>query len=339
MIDNNTSNTNNIVRRSLLAAGALMLALATACSSGGDSSPSADDQTETSSPKPKINDPAVKPAALRTTDPCALLGTRTLGELGTIVPDSQSSPEWAQCSADVKDAGGKTIEMVLRVGDQLTLVDEPTKKLKGLPLVLDDDDAPKQCWASVLTSYETSLAVTFQVEYAGGDACAAGQKALGKVVDQLRAKPPQYRQPAKSVLTTDPCQVADKGALRSALGPKTFVEPKDLHSCDVWKGDDTTYPQVSVRLFKGLRPDREDGAPVRLGGGVTAIAAKDTDLTISCDVSWLRVETPTPDEAPGYGELVSVTYSDDTDSKLDTATACKKATAVAKTVVPSLDRT
>ncbi|NGN69272.1 DUF3558 domain-containing protein [Streptomyces sp. A7024] len=330
-------NDNRKLRRhSIVTAATALLLLAAGCGSGGDASPAAEDQPETSArPSPEIKDPAVEPAALRNVDPCGLLNARTLGKLGTVAPDSQSSPEWGVCSADVKDASGGTVELTLRVGDQLTVVDDPTEKLKGLPLVIDDDDAPKQCWTSVLTSYETSLAITFQVEYAGGDACAAGKKALAEVVDAIHAGPPQYRKPARSVLATDPCTAADKQAVATALGKKPWVEVNDLHTCDMWAGD-TDYPQVSVRFFKGLPLEAADGQPVDLGGGVRAIQAKEKDITTNCDVSWRRVATPTPDQATGYGELVSVTYSDETESSLDTTTACKKAVAVARTVVPSL---
>lgn len=322
----------------MLAVGAVLLALVTGCGSGdaatsGDSA--TDETTETSSAAPKIDDPAVEAAALRTVDVCALLDANSLGELGTIVADSHLSSAWGECGVDVTDAGGKTMEMVLYVGDQLIVVDDPTEELEGLPLVVDDED-PESCWISVLTSYETSLAVTFQVDYPGADACAAGRTALTKVVQTLHGAPPQYPAVPGTVLTVDPCEVADREAIETALGQKTFVEPKDLHECDFWSGDGTNYPLVSLRFYKGLPADAEDGEPVDLGGGVTAIQAKDEDSSVvSCDVSYRKVETPSEDEAPGYGEIVSVQFSGEP-GNLDTATACEKAVAVARTVVPAL---
>ncbi|MBB4909726.1 hypothetical protein [Actinophytocola algeriensis] len=92
-----------------------------------------------------------------------------------------------------------------------------------------------------------------------------------------------------------------------------------------------------MNFHTGLPVAAEDGDPAGLGGGVPAIQVKDEDTsTVRCAVTWLRVETPVEDEADGYGELVSVSFSGEPDSGLDAATACEKATAVAKTVVPSL---
>lgn len=328
----------NRIRQSALAAGVMLLVLVSGC--GGGSTPSdsssTEDSAETTSAVPQIDDPAVEAAALRTVDPCALLNATTLGGVGTLVPDSVSETEWGVCSADVTDAGGKTVELVLRVGEQLILVDDPTDELAGLPLVVDDDD-PESCWVSVVTSYELSLGITFQVDYPGGDGCEAGRAALEPVLQAVHDAPPAYKQVAGTVLTADPCAVADKGAIADALGEKTFVEPKSLHQCDIWTGDSTSYPQVSVHLHKGLPATAEDGEPVDLGGGVSAIQVKEEDSsTVSCDVSWLKVATPTEDEADGYGELVSVSFDGEPENGLDAATACEKAVAVAKTVVPSL---
>ncbi|GAB3440160.1 DUF3558 family protein [Actinophytocola sediminis] len=324
-----------ITNRARLAAGMAALLLLTGC--GGESS-SADSKTEdsaeTTSAVPEIDDPTVAAAALRTVDPCALLDAKNLGDAGTIVPDSTSSAEWGECGVDV-DASGKTVELVLRVGDQLIMADDPSGELEGLPLVLDDED-PESCWISVVTSFELSLGITLQVDFPGGDGCTVGRAVLGKVVQAVRTAPPQYQQAPGSVLTADPCAVADKAAVETALGQQMFVEPKSLHECDLWSGDGTSYPQVGVRFFLGLPPDAEDGEPADLGGGVTAIQAQDEDVVISCDVSWRRIETPSEDEAEGYGELVSVMYSDEQESGLDPAVACAKAVAVAKTVVPAL---
>ena len=329
-------NTNRTFRASTLAAGVALLALLAGCGGGsaaGTSAPS----SSAADAKPQITDPAVQASALRTVDPCALLDSKTLGDLGTSDQESLSSSEWGECSVDVKDTGGKKVELVLRVGDQLIMSDDPVEKLEGLPLVVDADK-PGSCWVSVVTSFEQSLGITFQSKYPGGDACAPARTALTKVVQALHGSPPQYKQVPGSVLTTDPCAVADKQAVEAALQQKSYVEPKSLHECDLWSGDGTSYPQVSVRLYQGLPADAEDGEPADLGGGVTAIQKKDEDSVISCDASWRRVETPKEDEARGYGEIVSVMFSGKPGSGLDTATACSKAVAVAKTVVPSLGR-
>lgn len=329
-------NDNRRIRRPAFAVGVALLALVAGC--GGGSTPSGDsstgDTTETTSAVPQIDDPAVEAAALRTVDPCALLTPETLGELGTIAEDGVSAYEWGECSVEVNDANGKTVEMVLHVGDGLVIVDDPTEELEGLPLIVDDDDAPESCWVSVVTSYEQSLGITFQVDYTGGDACAAGQKALTKVVQTIHDNPPQYQPAAGSVLTADPCAVADEKAVETALGDKAFVEARNLHECNLWSGDGTSFPQVSVRFYLGLPP--EEGEQVDLGGGITAMQKEEEDVVLSCEVSYRKIETPSEDQADGYGELVSVMFSGEPESGLDAATACEKAVAVARTVVPSL---
>ncbi|MET9265810.1 DUF3558 family protein [Amycolatopsis sp. NPDC004079] len=324
---------NRIFRASALAAGVALLALLAGC--GGSTAGTAAADSPTSEAKPPITDPAVQAAALRTVDPCALLDSKTLGGVGAPDQSSISSSEWGECRVDVKDAGGKTVELVLRVGDQLIMSKDPVEKLEGLPLVVDGDK-PGSCWVSVVTSFEQSLGITFQTKSAG-DACAPGRAALTKVVQALHSSPPQYKQVPGSVLTTDPCAVAGKQAVEAALGQKSFVEPKSLHECDFWSGDGTHYPQVSVHLHQGLPADAGDGQPADLGNGVTAIQKKDADSSVvSCDATWRKIETPKDDEAHGYGEIVSVQFSGEPESGLDTATACTKAVAVAKTVVPSL---
>ncbi|WP_406629002.1 DUF3558 family protein [Amycolatopsis sp. WGS_07] len=322
---------NGTFRASALMAGVALLALLASCGGGSGADSAA---SPAAAAKPQITDPAVQAAALRTVDPCALLDSKTLGGVGTPDQESLSSSEWGECSVDVKDAGGKKVELVLRVGDQLIMSEDPVEKLEGLPLVVDNDK-PGSCWVSVVTSFEQSLGITFQTK-SPGDACAPGRTALTKVVQALHGTPPQYKQVPGSVLTTDPCTVASKQAVETALGQKSFVEPKSLHECDFWSGDDTHYPQVSVRLYQGLPADAEDGQPADLGSGVTAIQKKDEDSSVvSCDATWRKVETPKEDEAHGYGEIVSVQFSGEPAS-LDTGTACTKAVAVAKTVAPSL---
>jgi hypothetical protein len=161
------------------------------------------------------------------------------------------------------------------------------------------------------------------------------------VVQRIHDDPPRYQQVPGTVLAADPCVVADKQAVETALGQTAFVEAKGLHQCDFWSGDSTNYPQVSVHFFPGLPPEAEDGKPADLGGGVRAVQEKDEDSDldlVGCEVSWRKLETPRDDEADGYGEFVSAQFSGRPASGLDTNAACTKAVAVAKTVVPSLDQ-
>jgi Protein of unknown function (DUF3558) len=323
---------------SVAIAGMAWLAMVAGCggaSSASDENPPAEN-VSTSDARPEIDDPAVEASALRTVDPCALLNDTTLAELGALVPDSSSSSEWGECGVEVTDASGDTVELVLRVGDNIILADDATEELEGLPLLVDDED-PESCWVSVVTSRELSLGISVQVDYVGGDGCAAGRTAMTKVVRALHAEPPRYRQVDGSLLTADPCAAADKGTVEAVLGKKTFVEATSLHECDFWSGDGTEYPKVAVRFFQGLPAEEGDGEPVDLDG-VTAVRVAEEDSVTSCDVTWRHLETPSEDEADGSGELVSIMYSGEAESGLDTATACEKATEVARTVVPSLVR-
>ena len=204
-------NKNRMFRTSTMAAGVALLALVAGCGGGSTAGETSTGGSTAADSKPRITDPAVQASALRTVDPCALLTDSTLGELGTVDKESVSPSDWGDCRVDVKDAGGKTVELVLRIGDQLIMSDDPTEQLEGLPLVVDDDN-PESCWVSVVTSFEQSLGITFQTEYLGSDACAAGRTALTKVVQALHSAPPQYQQVPGSVLTKDPCPGHRRGS-------------------------------------------------------------------------------------------------------------------------------
>lgn len=300
----------------VLAAG-LALALVTGC--GGCTSGSA-----TTPAPPPTDDPAVAVSALRTVDPCALLNDRTLGALGTVAPDSVTPYRWGKCGVEVDDANGtKVATLDLLVGDHLLSTDS-TERLEGLPLVLDEV-SQGECWVSVVTSHELSLGIEFHV-FSPRDACEIGRTALGEVVRAMHDDPAQYPQVPGTLLTADPCAVADERTVETTLGQKPFVLPENVHECVLWSGDRTDYhaPKVSVRLT-GQPPATTDGKPVDLGGGVTATQQTVADGT--CEVSWRPVGTPTD------GEFAAVTY----DYPFD-ATSCEKAVTVARTVVPSLSR-
>jgi hypothetical protein len=330
---------NYRTRLPVLAAAVALVLVASGCgdvvSSSGDSS--SGDGGETTSAMPEIADPAVEAAALRAVDACALLDAKNLTDVGTVVPDSVSETGWGECSVDV-DAGGKTLELVLTIGDQLILLDDVSGELEGLPLIVDDED-PASCWISVVTSYELELGITVHAELPGGDGCELGRTALGQLVRTLRAEPPQHEQLPGSVLTADPCALAAEDAVRGALGDEIFVEVASLHDCNFWTGDGTTYPLVSVRVYEATQPDASEGEPVDLGGGVTAIQlVTDEQSTVSCNVTWRVIATPTDYETDDHGELISVSLDGEPEDGLDVATACEKAVPVAKAVAAAVGK-
>ncbi|WP_063713789.1 DUF3558 family protein [Amycolatopsis nigrescens] len=327
---------NSVVRRPALAATVVVLGLVGAACGGVDATgPGKGQGTSVAEPgKPPITDPAVAAAALRTVDPCAMLDKENLAEVGTLVEDSHSSSEWGVCTVESRDAGGKEFDLTLRIGDAMVSTDKATDVLEGLPLEVDKNDADS-CFVTAVTSHESLLGITFQVDYPGGDPCAAGRTALTRIVRSLHGDPPRYEQVPGSVLTLDPCATADERTVAELLGKTVRGEPQSLHECDRW-ADDGTYPLVGVNFRQGLPEGPEDGKQVDLGGGVTAIQQERDIEDVGCTVSWRHVETPTEDEADGFGEIVSVEYTSDAAGGIDRAGACERAVKLAKTVVPKL---
>lgn len=324
---------NRLVRRPILAAAVIALGLAAGCAGGA----SEDDRTagaaESSSSKPAINDPAVEAAALRTVDPCGLLSEENLAEVGTIVPDSLHEVDWAECAVEVNSSSGGVVELTLRVGDNVVIVDDPTEKVDGLPLIVDKSDE-ETCYVTAVTSFEAELGINFQVNHAGGDACAAGRSALEKVVGTLHSDPPQYKQPPGSVLTVDPCEIVDQQVLGELLGGAAERDVMDLHTCYL-SPEGESYPVIGVRLTGSVPAD--SGDPLELPGGVTAIQEQETGSSdVSCRTSWRHIKTPREDQSDAFGEIVSITYNVEAGGGVDPAGACEKSATIAKAVVTKL---
>ncbi|MFC4004841.1 hypothetical protein ACFS2C_23815 [Prauserella oleivorans] len=318
-------------RRSGVLLGIVLLGLLSGCA--GEDLAKANFQRTTVSAEPgtgqgevpegPITDPAVSQSALRTVDPCGLLTDRIVGDLGSLADEPYRS-DWGSCRVELRDAGDKTVDVGLELGE--TVIAEPTGGIEGLPLVestLDDGT----CFVTAVTGYEPTVGVTAQVEYPGGNACDAGYTLVGNVIRELRADPPRYETVPGSLVDVDPCTVVSRDALAEAFGPDVVHRPSGLHHCDFTQSGD---PAASVRLYEGVLPEEGDNVTrVDLGNGVSAVQERITDAA-DCDVVWMH--RPGED---GMGEVVGVNYRDYSDDATADG-ACAAAVTLAKGILGRL---
>jgi hypothetical protein len=279
-----------------------------------------------------ITDAAVAANVLRTVKPCQFLTKDALGALGlgTVEEDpTPSSIAYDRCANKVKDPGGKEIRLEFEIGNTLLpRADKTTGLVGGLPLRVDKTD-DSDCTVAAMTALSPDTAVTLTVAYAG-DPCRPGQTLMDAVVQKLHNSPEKYSTPTGTLLTADPCAMAESSVVASAA-PSPKQAPSGLHSCD-WTSNGTN-PTVSVEFLPGLPPLEGDGySKVDLGGGITGFQKKGTSSTSQCDVEWQH--------RPWQGddvELAQVHYRD-YNAKPDTDDPCGKAGTVAKNVVTKLPK-
>ncbi|MFG1639894.1 DUF3558 domain-containing protein [Amycolatopsis sp. NPDC049252] len=279
-----------------------------------------------------ITDAAVAANVLRTVKPCQFLTKDALGALGlgTVEEDpTPSSIAYDRCTNKVKDPGGKEIRLDFEIGNTLLpRADKTTGQVGGLPLRVDKtDDA--DCTVAAMTALNPDTAITLTVAYPG-DPCRPGQTVLDAVVQKLHNSPEKYSTPPGTLLTADPCAMADSSVVASAA-PSPKPGPTGLHSCD-WTGN-AANPTVSVEFLPGLPPLVGDGfSKVDLGGGITGFQKKGTASSAECEVEWQH--------RPWQGddvELAQVRYRN-YNTQPDTDDACGKAVTVAKNVVTKLPK-
>ncbi|PRX49247.1 hypothetical protein B0I33_103281 [Prauserella shujinwangii] len=275
-------------------------------------------------PTGPITDPAVSAAALRTVDPCALLGGDTagvLGEAGTPEPG-----DWGVCTVEVRDAGGKPVGLRLDLGESLVLADRATGGIEGLPLVENEVDEGS-CFVTAVTSRDPSLGITVQVDYEAGDPCAAGYSVLRQVLAGLRGDPGTYPPEPGSLLGVDPCATVTDDVLAEVLPGEVRKRPMGLHQCR-FAGH---RPSAVVWFRTGYPPDADAGTPVDLGGGVRAVRQRGQTDTVECDISWQHRSSGEGPE--GENVTASFTFASEEGSVDD---ACARALAVARDVVRRL---
>lgn len=278
-----------------------------------------------------ITDPAVAANVLRTVKPCQFLTKDALGALGlgTVEEDpSPSSIAFDTCSNKVKDPGGKEIRFQFEIGSTLLpRADKTAGQVGGLPLRVNKTD-DTDCTLAAMTALNPDNALMLSVTYAG-DPCRPGQTLMEAVVQKLHGSPEKYPTPPGTLLTADPCAMADSAVVATAV-PSAKSAPSSLHSCD-WKSNGTD-PTITVEFLPGLPPIVGDGySKVDIGGGVTAYQKPDNN-TSRCSVEWQH--------RPWQGddvELAQVDYQSYA-AKPDTDDPCGKAVAVAKNVVTKLPK-
>ncbi len=279
-----------------------------------------------------ITDAAVAANALRTIKPCQFLTKDTLGGLGlgTVEEDpSPSSIAFDTCSNKVKDPGGKDMRLEVKVGSTLLpRADKTTGQVGGLPLRVDKAD-DSDCLVAAMTALNPDLAITVSVSYAG-DPCRPGQALLEAAVQKVHDSPEKYSTPTGTVLTADPCAMADTSVVASAV-PSAKSAPAGLHSCE-WKSNGTD-PTITVKFLPGLPPIVGDGySKVDIGGGVTAYQKQTSTSSSRCTVEWQH--------RPWQGddvELAQVDYSSYA-AEASSDNPCGKAVDVAKNVVTKLPK-
>jgi hypothetical protein len=279
-----------------------------------------------------ITDAAVAANVLRTVKPCQFLTKDALGALGlgTVEEDpTPSSIAYDRCTNKVKDPGGKEIRLEFEIGNTLLpRADKTTGLVGGLPLRVDKTD-DSDCTVAAMTALNPDTAVTLTVAYVG-DPCRPGQTLMDAVVQKLHNSPEKYSTPPGTLLTADPCVMAESSVVASAA-PSAKPAPSGLHGCD-WKAT-AAAATVSVEFLPGLPPLEGDGySKVDLGGGVTGYQKKGTSSSSECDIEWQH--------RPWQGddvELAQVRYQN-YNAQPDTDDPCGKAVTVAKNVVTKLPK-
>jgi hypothetical protein len=172
------------------------------------------------------------------------------------------------------------------------------------------------------------VALAVSVTYAG-DPCRPGQAFVEAVVQKLHNSPEKYSTPAGTLLTADPCAMADTAVVAPAV-PSAKSAPSGLHSCE-WQSNGTN-PTVTVEFLPGLPPLEGDGYSKVDLGGVKGFQKKGTASSSECKVEWQH--------RPWQGddvELAQVDYRSYT-GQPDTDDPCGKAVTVAKNVVTKLPK-
>ncbi|MEV6874343.1 DUF3558 domain-containing protein [Amycolatopsis sp. NPDC051128] len=279
-----------------------------------------------------ITDAAVAANVLRTIQPCQFLTKDALGALGlgTVEEDpSPSSIAFDTCGNKVKDPGGKEIRFELEIGNTLVpRADKTTGQVGGLPLRVNKT-GDTDCTVAAMTALNPDAALTLSVIYPG-DPCRPGQTLMAAVVQKLHDSPDKYSTPPGTVLTADPCAMADTAVVASAV-PSAKPAPSGLHSCE-WTGTRKD-PAVTVEFLPGLPPLVGDGySKVDLGNGITGYQKQGSTSSSRCTVEWQH--------RPWQGddvELAQVDYESN-DAKADADDPCGKAVTVAKNVVTKLPK-
>lgn len=278
-------------------------------------------------PQGPITEPSVAAAKLRVVDPCGLLGEDVLSPLGR-ASGEPSSFSVEECSSEVTDAGGKTVNVRVRLGDAVIGgTDKATGSIEGLPLVETSHDEGT-CFVSAMTSEDPDLAITAQIRYEGGEPCSTGRQVLGKIVQRIKSGAPKLEVAKGSLVPLDPCTTLD-AKLAERLSGATKTSPVGLHNCN-WFGKST----IGVDLRFGHPPEEEKGSrQVDLGGGVKGWLRARSESKAVCTATWTHRKI-----SDSKAEFVTAEYANYSEGGEKAADACRKIESLAKTVVAKLPK-
>lgn len=290
-----------------------------------------DTGTDTSTGKPKTNDPAFTNDKLRKLDPCGLLTDDVLSAVGT--PAKNSVDDFGDCANYMKDKDGKELSISLYVGETISGAEDADENIGGLPALDSELDDHSACFVSAITSTNPNIGIRVQVGGDGDDLCPIGRTVLTGVVDLIRKDPPEREAVTGTIANSDPCALLDAAALKTTIGgADTTSSPYTLHWCN-WIGDDVT---VGVWFRTGYDPKDssvDPGTPVDLGNGLTVYQhIEGSNGSASCRLEWRHRSTG----ADGEDEIIEVDFDNSAPPAGDNG--CATAAAVAKLLVPALPK-
>lgn len=282
--------------------------------------------TASAAPDGPVADESVSLASLRTVDPCGLLDTSTVGDLGAIKPDSLDNSSLGECAVDLTDTGGKELSLHLKLDDISIRTTGDSGTIEGLPLVVDGPDG-KRCTATAITSRSPGYGVSMNATYEGGDPCGAAQTSLRNVVERLHNNPARLPDDPGSLIGVDFCALVDEATVTNTLGRGSNHQPYGMHGCSWSGGNASAYLDYDIRTT----PAADDGRqPVDLGGGITGYQKLTTSAGRECELDWQHRPA-----GEGQGEVVSFQYNNYHDDA-GNDDACGKAQTLVKALLPKL---
>ena len=291
-------------------------------------------ETESSAPTPTDSadggpvDPAFAPEKLRVIDPCKLLDPDVLAQFGA--PGEPSPSGFSRCSNFMEDKGGKDLAVTVETGQTMTTeLKNADKQLAGLKSYEQTLDT-SACFVSVITQEKPALGLTVQIGYKDGDSCGIGRVVAQSVVELIKKRVGAQTPPRDSLVTLDPCVLADQAAVTAAVGSVNRVFPYGLHNCS-WVSDGR---EVTLDLrWSFIPPDRKfdtEQTEVDLGGGTTGYQLANAGAYPSCSVKWVQRLNP-----GDKGELVEVKSAGPKKNEFD---RCAAAVGFAKAVLPKIPK-
>ena len=288
---------------------------------GGGSEPA------TATGEPRTNDPAFTTDKLRTIDPCGLLTTDILSNVGE--PEENNRGDFAECSNYMKDSAGENLSITVTLGDNVSNAADADQNIGGLPAIENELDSGDACFVTVVTSTDPNIGIAIQVGGDSKDLCKSGRTVMNGVVDLIRTDPPAYEKPKGTLLSLDPCETVKDATLRTVLAGSTDAgAPYNLHWCN-WHSATTN---LGIWLRLGFDPSKgTNGQAVPLGSGVTGYQSTTTSSAASCELQFAHRRFSGDDT-----EIVHIFLDKQKPKKGEDP--CKPAQTLAKTLISTLPK-